>query len=29
MAHIDGTSSWLILRKGMRPTVWHQKEATT
>ena len=26
LAHIDETSSWLVLRKGMRPTVWHQKE---
>ncbi len=26
LAHIDNTSSWLVLRKGMRPTVWHQKE---
>ena len=29
LAHIDNTSSWLVLRKGKRPTVWHQKEATT
>lgn len=26
LAHIDGTSSWLVMRKGMRPTCWHQKE---
>ena len=23
---LDGTSSWLILRKGMLPTVWHEKQ---
>lgn len=23
---IDGTSSWLILRKSDRPTIWHAKE---
>ena len=28
LAHIDGTSSWLVMRKGMRATVWHQKEET-
>lgn len=26
LAHIHKTSSWLVMRKGMRPTVWHQKE---
>ena len=26
---IDGTSSWLILRKSDRPTVWHAKETAS
>ena len=25
MCKINQTSSWLVLRKGMRPTVWHEK----
>jgi Holliday junction resolvase-like predicted endonuclease len=28
MAKIDGTSSWLVLRKGEKPAVWHQKRET-
>ena len=28
LAHIDGTSSWLVMRKGMRPTCWHSKVET-
>lgn len=23
---IDGTSSWLVMRKAARPTVWHARE---
>lgn len=25
LAHINGTSSWLCLRQGERPEVWHEK----
>lgn len=26
LAHIEGTSGWLVLRQAMPPTVWLQKE---
>lgn len=26
LAHIDNTSSWLVLRQAERPTIWHEKE---
>lgn len=26
LAHIDGTSSWLVLRQGERPSVWHNQQ---
>ncbi|MEW6489814.1 MAG: hypothetical protein AB1578_18135 [Thermodesulfobacteriota bacterium] len=30
LAHLHGTSSWLFVRQGERPTVWHSaKEATS
>lgn len=25
LAHIHGTTSWLVLRQAERPTVWHEK----
>lgn len=25
LAHIEGTSSWLVLRQGLQPTVWQEK----
>ncbi len=25
LMHINGTTSWLILRQGERPVVWHEK----
>ena len=25
MLHIPQTSSWLVLRQGMKPTVWHER----
>ena len=25
LAHIHGTTSWLVLKQGERPTVWHEK----
>lgn len=25
LAHIDGTSAWLVLRQAARPTVWYEK----
>lgn len=25
LAHIDGTSAWLVLRPAARPTVWYEK----
>lgn len=24
LAHIDGTSSWLVLRQAQKPDVWHE-----
>lgn len=29
LAHIEGTSSWLVLRQAERPTVWHEKQSST
>ena len=26
LAHIHNTSSWLVLKQGARPTIWHEKE---
>jgi Holliday junction resolvase-like predicted endonuclease len=26
LAKLDGFASWLVLRKGEKPTVWHQKQ---
>lgn len=26
MAKIETTSSWLVIRKGERPTTWHEKQ---
>lgn len=25
LAHIDGTSSWLVLRQGLQPAIWQEK----
>lgn len=27
LAHIEGTSSWLVLRQAQRPAVWHEKQS--
>jgi Holliday junction resolvase-like predicted endonuclease len=29
LAHIEGTSSWLVLRQAERPAVWHEKQSST
>ena len=26
LAHIEGTSSWLVLRQGLHPAIWQEKE---
>ena len=25
LAHIEGTSSWMVLRQGLQPAVWNEK----
>ena len=27
LCKIDQTGSWLVMRKGLKPTIWHEKES--